>query len=190
MSYHAYNFLIPLVQDGSREPHSSETWDWLHARLVDLAGGYTRDAKPCVGCWSDNGDLCEDDSYRYSISIESRLLSDLRSILSECCTHFDQRCMFLAGGPRNETWLVDQSHSEPTSSLQEWVMAQLAAIEETDNRKPGRREADIVVELKDRAIDARMLTFALSLPEVQSKTPRDCKIQLLRCLRELGVGVG
>lgn len=185
---HEYNFLIPEKRDSTRELHSAEMWDWFHNKLIECSNGYTRDDNTCVGYWrNEKQELIEDASYRFSISIEEAKRTGLMRVISEACKQFDQEVIYFAGGPQNEVLYIDENHSEPVSTLLDWVMGQLAVVEDKRFDRPAsEREAGIVIELKNRCTDAGLLDFALGLPELPKKTPRDCRIQLLRCLKVLG----
>jgi len=189
MQMYEYNFLIPILQNGTKEPHPVEAWEWLQDQLTEAMCGLTYENSTCTGVWNDSNRLVWDTSYRYSVDIEHGKLEILKSILTEACNKFGQECIRLAGGPNTEVVYIDSTHSEPAPTLLDWVMGQLAVIEETRLRPvlKGSREAAIIIELKDRCTHEGLLDFALTLPELSTKTPRDCRIQLLRCLEKLGV---
>lgn len=98
-------FLVPVVRDSDRRPHSVPLWPILQDALVDLFGAVSgpetvllhRRLKLVHGVWRSDreGDLVEDRSRRYSIAIPEDRVDELRALLRRVGNSFDQRVMYL-----------------------------------------------------------------------------------------------
>lgn len=93
-------FLIPLrrdknLSDGRR--HLSRCWDWLEDHLCGF-GGMTRDKALHEGWYPDpdTGERVRDESRRYVVALAREAVDELCVLLSEACTVFQQKCIYLS----------------------------------------------------------------------------------------------
>jgi hypothetical protein len=108
-------FLIPIRRDrnlSDGQLHRRTCWKWLEDNL-DQFGGATRDTALHQGWYPDpdTGKKVVDDSRRYVVALPQDQVDELRAVLREACTVFQQKCIYLsvAGyvefvyGPGHET---------------------------------------------------------------------------------------
>jgi hypothetical protein len=98
-------FLIPLVRDSDRKPHSAIVWRLLQDALIGRFGAvtgpetvlYYRNPKPVPGAWSpsEGEEPVEDLSRRYVVAIPASRVDELRALLRRAGNSFDQRVMYL-----------------------------------------------------------------------------------------------
>lgn len=109
------SFLIPIRQDRNLSDgklHSPASWQWLNDKLSEF-GGATRVTALQEGWYPDpdSGERVTDRSRRYTVAVGREKVARLRTVLSEACNVFRQKCIYLsiAGnvefveGPTHET---------------------------------------------------------------------------------------
>lgn len=90
-----YRFIIPIIRDYDRVPHSEELWDALHDRLIDF-GGYT--VSECRGAWrNDDGKLVHDCSRQYVVATSLAFDEFVEEFLP-LWRKFGQQCIYVASG--------------------------------------------------------------------------------------------
>jgi hypothetical protein len=98
--------MVPLVRDSDRRPHPRWLWKALVDALFDEFGGYTGPEGPIPGGYTNrSGRRVTDESFRYTVSLPSRRVADLRQLLTRVANSFDQECIYLVVGVEAE--LVD-----------------------------------------------------------------------------------
>lgn len=91
-----YKFLIPVVRDGSKEPHEQNRWWVLEEMLSDIGGGFT-DEGEVQGQWRDPaGKIIKDRSRKFVIGLPEDKKDDLCWVLAFVCKLFDQQEIYLA----------------------------------------------------------------------------------------------
>ena len=98
-------FLIPVVRDSDRIPHSPLTWRLLQDALIRTFGGstgpedvlYYRSRGAIPGTWAPGGSEApiEDRSRKYTLAIPADRVEDLRALLRRAGRSFDQRVIYL-----------------------------------------------------------------------------------------------
>lgn len=99
------SFLVPLIGDTSRQPHSLLLWRLLQDKLIKAFGGitgpepvlYYRSLSPVPGSWlpEESPEPVEDESRRYTVAVPEGQVEQLRSILRKVGNSFDQRAIYL-----------------------------------------------------------------------------------------------
>jgi len=95
------SFYVPVHRDADLsdgEPHNRTEWDWLDDQLYarfeggtlapDLYDGFYKDP--------DTGQRVDDKSHRFIVAVAQSKLDDIRLLLSEACTVFQQKCIYLS----------------------------------------------------------------------------------------------
>jgi hypothetical protein len=100
------SFLIPIRRDpdlSDGKPHRRPAWKWLDDRLYDF-GGATRAGDLYQGWYrdADTGEAVQDLSKKYFVALPRKDVSRLRSLLSEACLVFQQKCIYLSVAGRVE----------------------------------------------------------------------------------------
>jgi hypothetical protein len=100
------SFLIPVVRDSDRCPHSPSTWRLLQDALHRGFGGRTgprrvfafRSAELVPGGWLPEGGIeaIEDESRLYKVSVPEDQLDELRKLLRKAANSFDQQVLYLS----------------------------------------------------------------------------------------------
>lgn len=94
------SFLIPIRRDrdlSDGKQHSRLAWQWLEDRLFDF-GGATRATSLFEGWYRDpdTDEPVRDRSRKYIVALPRKDVERLRSILSEACAVFQQKCIYLS----------------------------------------------------------------------------------------------
>ena len=94
-------FLIPVRRDAElsdRARNSPATWSWLKTALYERFGGATRAPGLYEGFYRDpdTGQRVSDESREYTVAVPQSCLKQLRSLLSEACEVFAQKCIYLS----------------------------------------------------------------------------------------------
>lgn len=94
-------FFIPIRRDAKLsdgKPHKRDRWPWLSRQLFERFEGCTTAPEHYEGVYRDpdTGERVTDESRRYLVAIPESKVDDLRSLLSECCTVFQQKCIYLS----------------------------------------------------------------------------------------------
>ena len=98
-------FLIPVVRDSDRKPHTPLAWRLLQDVLIQTFGGssgpeevlYYRSPEAVPGMWTPGGSESpvEDRSRKYTLAIPRDRVEDLRVVLRRAGNSFDQRVIYL-----------------------------------------------------------------------------------------------
>lgn len=92
-------FLIPLVRDSDRQPHSPILWELLRYALRRKFEGFHFDIATVQGEWSPSGDpenLVQDECRKFTVAVPEERIDELRSLLRRAGNSFDQRAVYLA----------------------------------------------------------------------------------------------
>lgn len=102
------SFLVPVVADGDRRPHSQILWRQLTRALLASFGGLTgpetvlcyRWPAAVVGSWLPEPHLepVEDESRRYCVAVPEDRIDELRDLVLRAGNSFGQRAMYLEVG--------------------------------------------------------------------------------------------
>jgi hypothetical protein len=103
----ACTVLIPVNRDAELsdgEPNSPTTWSWLEFAFYEQFGGATQAPGLYRGFYRDpdTGGRVSDESREYTVAVTQRRLRQLRSLLSEACKVFSQKCIYLSAAGRVE----------------------------------------------------------------------------------------
>ncbi len=97
------HFLVPLVRNSDRLPHSSTAWRLLQNVLRRRFGGRSgpeqihATIRATPGDYTDKGGHpIEDESYRYIVAIEPKRVMELRELLKKVANTFDQEAIYLS----------------------------------------------------------------------------------------------
>ncbi len=100
------SFLVPIVGDTDRKPHSPIAWrllqDAIHRLFKGLSGPerflLVRDVELVPGSYTEEatGNRVHDESRRYTLAIPEAQVEVLRSLLRSAANTFDQRCIYLS----------------------------------------------------------------------------------------------
>lgn len=86
-------FLVPLVDDATRIPHSDALWTALETAIVDRFGGFTRHAD-VSGAWRDSaGRIVREPSRSYETDVPEASVDEARALLRAACAAFGQQCL-------------------------------------------------------------------------------------------------
>jgi hypothetical protein len=116
-------FLIPIVRDNllsDGRKHSTKTWNLFDDQLWDLFGGVTKAPGLYEGFYRDpdSGERVRDQSRKFIVACESQRLSKLRSLLSDACVLFQQKCIYLSvAGQVEFIGPPQQNHEKDSSKL-------------------------------------------------------------------------
>lgn len=103
-------FLVPLVRDSDRRPHTRKLWEELRRALLRIFGGFTGPEGPIPGAWrSRSGRTIHDSSRRYSVAVSPDRIDELRELVRRVATSFDQECIFFVVGADAEFVEADPS---------------------------------------------------------------------------------
>ena len=96
------SFLVPLVRNTDKKPHSATVWQALERTLYETFGGSTgpehiyRSVSGVPGSYQDDdGSPVRDESWRYIVALPVRQIDRLRAILRKVANSFDQECIYL-----------------------------------------------------------------------------------------------
>jgi len=94
------SFLVPVRGDEALSEggfHSSMEWEWLDDQLWRRFRAATQAPGLYAGFYpdADTGARVADESRRYIVAISEERFDELRSLMSECCIVFKQKCMYL-----------------------------------------------------------------------------------------------
>src|SRR5262245_21443998 len=100
------SFLVPIVGDTDRKPHSPIAWrllhDALHSSFQGLSGPerfmLARDVELVPGSYTEEatGKQVHDESRRYTVAIPEAQVDVLRGLLRKAANTFDQKCVYLS----------------------------------------------------------------------------------------------
>ena len=100
------SFLVPVLRDSDRRPHSPLKWRLLREALHRRFGGWTgprrvfafRSAELVPGGWMPEGSeqAIEDESRLYRVSVPEDRVDELRSLLRKVANSFDQQTIYLS----------------------------------------------------------------------------------------------
>lgn len=84
------------LSDG--ELHSTEVWEWLDDEIFDQFNGGTVAPGLYDGFYRDpdTKKRVGDQSHKFIVAVSARQLNDLRTLLSEACLKFQQKCIYLS----------------------------------------------------------------------------------------------
>lgn len=95
-------FLVPLVRDGDRTPHSPLAWAALHDALFACFDGFTgpelvlRLQRTVPGQYRSAGKgRVEDECRQYKVALPPSRIDELRKVLGQAANTFDQEAIFL-----------------------------------------------------------------------------------------------
>ena len=100
-------FLIPICRDAELsdgQVHHPEDWEWLREELFLRFDGAT----VALGFYSefyrdpDTHQRVDDESRKYFVAVPEKKLGQLRTLLSEACVPFQQKCIYLSIAGRVE----------------------------------------------------------------------------------------
>lgn len=94
-------FLFPIHRDkrlSDGELHSTEAWNWLTDQVYERFDGVTIDPDLYKGMWKhpQTGERVSDQSRRYIVALSPERLDELRRLLVEACSVFQQQCIYLS----------------------------------------------------------------------------------------------
>jgi hypothetical protein len=100
-------FFIPICRDANLsdgEPHSTEAWEWLDDELFVQFGGRTIAPGLYDGFYRDpdTQERVPDQSRKYIVAVPKSQMDDLRNLLMQSRTVFQQKCIYLSVGGRVE----------------------------------------------------------------------------------------
>jgi hypothetical protein len=97
------HFLVPLVRDTDRRPHSPTAWRMLQDALRRRFGGRSGPEQMYVSMravpgeyTSESGARVQDRSYRYVVALETGRLEELCQLLRCVANTFDQEAIYLS----------------------------------------------------------------------------------------------
>jgi hypothetical protein len=106
MRYVECSFLIPTVRDSDGTPHAVMAWSLLKDTLLRHFGGWSgpervtvfHSSKLVPGGWkpAPDSEPIRDESKRYTISLPSDRLDELRGVLRKAARTFDQQTIYLS----------------------------------------------------------------------------------------------
>jgi hypothetical protein len=96
----ACTILIPVNRDADLsdgKPNSPATWSWLESAFYERFGGATQAPGKYKGFYRDpdTGERVSDESREYTVAVPQDQVKQLRSLLSEACKTFAQKCIYL-----------------------------------------------------------------------------------------------
>ena len=96
-------FLIPIRRDTNLSDgafHSRRAFVWLDNELFERFEGGTISPGLYDGFYKDpdTGQRIADKSYRYLVAMQSDKVDELRDLLTQACTVFQQKCIYLSLG--------------------------------------------------------------------------------------------
>ena len=101
------SFLIPVRRDADLsdgKEHADDSWVWLQSALISRFEGVTPDRGTLDGFYKDpdSGKIVTDRSYRYTVAVATKQIAELRQILEEACSVFQQKSIYLSVAGRVE----------------------------------------------------------------------------------------
>ena len=100
------SFLVPIVGDTDRKPHSPIAWrllqDAIHHLFKGLSGPerflLVRDVELVPGSYTEEatGSRVHDESRRYTVAIPEAQVEVLRRLLRKAANTVDQKCIYLS----------------------------------------------------------------------------------------------
>ena len=100
-------FLIPTCRDAELSDgleHQAEAWEWFDTELFLRFDGGTLAPGLYSGFYRDpdTGQRVNDESQKFIVAIAEREVDQLRLMLGEACTRFQQKCIYLSVAGRVE----------------------------------------------------------------------------------------
>jgi hypothetical protein len=94
------SFYIPTRRDknlSDGKPHKRRAWKWLDNSL-EVFGGVTEPTAPYRGWYLDRetGERVPDVSRKYIVAVPRWQVNDLRAVLRDACSVFQQKCIYLS----------------------------------------------------------------------------------------------
>lgn len=95
------SFFIPIRRDANLSDgdfHSRRAFAWLDDELFERFQGGTIAPGLYEGFYKDpdTGERIADKSYRYLVAMPSSNIDELRVLLAQACTVFQQKCIYLS----------------------------------------------------------------------------------------------
>jgi hypothetical protein len=94
-------FFVPLNRDGILSdglPHETTAWEWLEDELLITFDGLSVTPGLFRGAYRDpdTGERVNDESRQFIVALSMDRLDELRVILQQACTMFQQKCIYLS----------------------------------------------------------------------------------------------
>jgi hypothetical protein len=101
------SFFIPIRRDenlSDGQPHARSSWRWLYDQLYLRFEGGTSAPGYYQGFYrdADTGQRVDDKSRKFVVAVPEDNIDELRLMLSEACTVFHQKCIYLSVAGRVE----------------------------------------------------------------------------------------
>jgi len=95
------SFLVPIRRDkeiSDGKLHPERKWRWLNEGLFELFGGHTLAPGFYQGQWLNpkSGVPIADESRKYIVAVPRKRVDELRQLLAEACTAFQQQAIYLS----------------------------------------------------------------------------------------------
>ena len=94
-------FFIPLIRDANLSDglhHETTAWEWLEDELLVTFDGLSVAPGLFRGAYRDpdTGERVSDESRQFIVALPMDQLEELRVILRQACTTFQQKCIYLS----------------------------------------------------------------------------------------------